>query len=786
MLAYKKTLLTALSVSLLSGCFSLKDDDEEDTADTAATTSFSGKVADGYLTGAKVCLDLNSNKVCDNGEPSTMSTAGGEFSLDGVTQTQLDSAPLLVEIVVGETIDEDSPNTPIDKKYTLTAPAGYSFISPLTTMVQSEVEESGISPEEAEGSVQAKLGTTLDLRSDYVAGSGDGIGTDTDRDEFKRLHKVAQVTVVVLQNNIALVEEVLEGTEASFEDLVGLIVKQVLTSLDTISEQVTAAGEGFNPATVADSDTLDAANVDTATIKEDIIERETVRATTATNIASLFDSGASIHIFEASHEDNNIIEFGYETIKKGTDGIVNFLFTHYNPESDTWVADTEGEADSDGGEICILDNATFNCIDEDNESVTIENNAVVIKIGNIASTRTEITGVSVDLSTKRMQNFLEEEFSRVIDPTSLFTSGAVGFKLSFKRTQDMHALFKADVAAVTDCWQDHGQANSIQVGQPFNPTDVWCNNVFIRTGDNNNTNDGTAATSLSELISATAAVNPTNVESIKGTSLYGRDFEIMAEFVTGGTANYYIVEHNPDQPTTLKSKIAGSWKQETVKGKTLLTFKLPPVLTKLGDFDTDEGSQFFAVEDGYVRRGGIQRAGIDAQSEWVINDAGRDQILAAFDYDLLADLAVCSTGDVDFDAENLAEQPGATSAEFVTAASACSDVEFGATELVGTTLITDFGFLNFKASGVGVFLGEVGDNDHAVLDFTWTVNSDGHVVVNAQEVQEELTVHLRLTLAKIISNARQISVVTFGQEAATAAELETVNGNIMGELWGIN
>ncbi|MFT4765877.1 MAG: hypothetical protein ACI9OH_002991, partial [Oleispira sp.] len=55
MLAYKKTLLTALSVSLLSGCFSLKDDDEEDTADTAVTTSFSGKVADGYLTGAKVC-----------------------------------------------------------------------------------------------------------------------------------------------------------------------------------------------------------------------------------------------------------------------------------------------------------------------------------------------------------------------------------------------------------------------------------------------------------------------------------------------------------------------------------------------------------------------------------------------------------------------------------------------------------------------------------------------------------------------------------------------------------
>ncbi|MEH6449727.1 MAG: hypothetical protein V7765_13705 [Oleispira sp.] len=774
--AFNKTLLTIISVSLLFGCSALEDDD-----DSAAKVSMSGKVADGYLASAKVCLDLNSNKVCDEGEPSTTSTTGGEFTLDGVTQAQLDSAPLLVEVVVGETIDEDYPSTTIDKKFTLTAPAGYAFISPLTTMVQSEIEDGGLSPEEAEGSVQAKLGTTLDLEADYVAGSGGTVNAD----EFERLHKIAQVTVVVLQNNIELVEEVLAGADVSFEDLVGLIVAQVLDALETISTEVTSAGENFDPDTVADSDAVDAANVDAATIEDDIAEREAARETVAANIASLFDSGESIHIFDAD-SDNGAFLFGYETITKTADGIVNFLFTQYSPTSDTWVAQTE-EGQSDNNEqICILENSAFTCTAEDTESVTIENNAVVIKLGDFDSTRTEITGVSVDLTGKRIQTFLEEDFQRVINPIAAFTTGAVGYKLSFERTQAMHALFKANVTAITECWQDGGDSQAIEAGQPFSPTDVWCNNAFIRTGDGDHSTDGDAATSLDDIISATAVVNPSNAESIKGTTLYGRDFEIMAEFVTGGTANFYIVKHELDLPSSIEGKVVGSWQQQTIEGKTLLTFMLPPVLAELGDLDSDERSQFFTVEDGFVRRGGVQPAGIESKEEWVINDTARDQVLTAFDYDLLVDLVACSTGNVDFDPDNLAEAPGATAAELVTAATNCSDVDFGATELVDTTLVTDFGFLNFKAAGAGVFLGEVGDDANAVLDFTWTVNSDGHVVVNAQATEGAATIHLRLTLAKVAANSRQISLVTFGQEAATAAELNTIKGNIFGEVWGIN
>jgi len=774
-----KALLTIFSASLLFGCSAFDNDDDDDDP---VTTSMSGKVADGYLAGAKVCLDLNSNKVCDEGEPSTTSTDGGEFSLDGVTQAQLDSAPLLVEIIVGETIDEDYPDVTITKKYTLTAPAGYAFISPLTTMVQSEIEESGLSPEDAEGSVQAKLGTTLDLGADYVAGAAG----ETDADEFERLHKVAQVTVVVLQNNIELVEEVLAGADVSFEDLVGLIVAQVLDALEDISTQVDAAGDSFDPTTVAESDAVDAANIDPASVEEDIAEREAARLIATANIAAVLGSGDSLHFFEADSH-NSTLEFFYSSVSPGANSTVVISDFMFDPSGNgSWVAETESE--NDNNQMCVLANSSWNCIADESETISIEGDAVIVEIGGLAATRTEITGVSADLTSKRIQTFLDdEEFMLVTNPKADFTTGATGYKLSFTRTQDMHAIFKQNVTDATDCW-DGGGSQGIEVGQPFNPTDVWCNNTFIRTGDGNHETDGAAATTLAQLISATAATNPTDISNIKGTSIYGRDLEVMVEFVTGGISNFYTIRHQEGQASVIESKLVGSWKEEVIDGKTLLSFMLPPLIAQQSDFDfdSDEHTQFFAVVDGYVRRGGIEPAGTDADDEWVFNDAARDQILAAFDYSLLTNFTACATGDVDYDLDNLAENPGATAAEFVSAASACTDVDFAANELVDTTLVTDFGFLNFKAAGEGVFLGEVGDMMNTVLDFTWAVDGNGHVVVNTSTTEGGETIHLRLTLAKIEKNARQISLKTFGQEASTAAGLTSGKGNIFGEVWGIN
>lgn len=898
--AFKKALVVAISSTLLHGClnFDFGDDDDDSTSNPPeATTSFSGKVADGYLTGAKVCLDLNSNKVCDPNEPSTISEAGGEFSLAGVTQAQLDSAPLLVEIIVGETIDEDKPGIPIEKKYTLTAPAGYEFISPLTTMVQNEIEENDLSPEEAEGAIQAKLGTTLDLEADYVEGSEDGT---ENAEEFERLHKVAQVTVVVLQENIELVEEVLGDAEVSFEDLVAIIVQEVVTSLDTIADQVDTAieteeggGEAFDPTELAESEELDVVDVDTTTIEEEIEERETERETAAANIAQVLESGEGIHFFDAdrdydSESQQETLEYYYGTVmKSAASALVSISETFYNPESMLWELEEEdaqagdessgGEGDHDG-RICLLSNGTVNCIADDDETISISGDSVIVEIGGVEATRQEITGISVDLTGKNILTFMDHEYFRVMDPMASFTTGAVGYKLSFKRPNAMYAVFDQNAESVSQCWDGNVQENE---NGSWTPTDTLCNNVFLRTGDGDHSTDGLPAINLSDLTTAAAAVEPMDASDIKGVAVGGRDgFEIIAEFVAGGTVNYYLFKHQyhgdgtadggmgdgtagsgdgtteqppmeemppveenklqaleegPDgeQPNTeepnmeeptggqmpmLEVVVSAEWKETVVAGQTIIQYGIPPLLAEIGNVRDDERLRFFVAYQGAVRQGGVQPVGEESDNEWVFNDAGRDQVKAAFDFSLNTPLEPCMIGDIDLDEDNLAERPGASYQQFSEIATTeCDATAFAAADVTDSTLVTDFGFLTFHTDGTGTFLGEVGIDDKAVLDFTWAINNDGFIVVNAQtsfEVPvipdgvegdledinfaeldpsvlanlefETLTVFLRLTLAKVEVNARQMSVKTFNQEASTAAELDTANGAIFGEVWGIN
>ena len=64
-----------------------------------------GKVVDGYISGATVCLDLNKNGVCDTGEPSGTTGAGGAYTLTYSENAVLAGVPVLVNVPVGA-VDE--------------------------------------------------------------------------------------------------------------------------------------------------------------------------------------------------------------------------------------------------------------------------------------------------------------------------------------------------------------------------------------------------------------------------------------------------------------------------------------------------------------------------------------------------------------------------------------------------------------------------------------------------------------------------------------------------------
>ncbi|GLQ75828.1 hypothetical protein [Vibrio penaeicida] len=74
------TTLTA-SIFMLVGCFGDDNNSNSDNHGKTVSSSLSGRVADGYLAGATVCLDTNLNMVCDALEPSAISNSEGQYNL---------------------------------------------------------------------------------------------------------------------------------------------------------------------------------------------------------------------------------------------------------------------------------------------------------------------------------------------------------------------------------------------------------------------------------------------------------------------------------------------------------------------------------------------------------------------------------------------------------------------------------------------------------------------------------------------------------------------------------
>lgn len=171
------------------------------TTGGGSSSLVTGVVADGYLEGAEVCLDLNANKLCDAGEPSTTTDADGNYSLDA-TAAQIASAAVIAKVIAGQTVDSDIKAVDgvglVVKDYVLSAPAGKpEFVSPITTMIQSKLElNPSMTPEQAEASVKSELGVTadndVDLYENFIEAGKAGDAN------YKVIHQTAQVVARVL------------------------------------------------------------------------------------------------------------------------------------------------------------------------------------------------------------------------------------------------------------------------------------------------------------------------------------------------------------------------------------------------------------------------------------------------------------------------------------------------------------------------------------------------------------------------------------------------------------
>ncbi|MDE2623570.1 MAG: hypothetical protein KGM83_10320, partial [Betaproteobacteria bacterium] len=115
------------------------------------TFALSGKVGDGYLSGATVFIDTNGDGLLSPGEPSTTTDSSGNFTLNNAIYGNL--------VVTGGT----DIGTKLPFTGTLNAPSGSSVVNPLTTLQASLVGQ-GYSTAIA----QAKLAAALNIDTSQI------------------------------------------------------------------------------------------------------------------------------------------------------------------------------------------------------------------------------------------------------------------------------------------------------------------------------------------------------------------------------------------------------------------------------------------------------------------------------------------------------------------------------------------------------------------------------------------------------------------------------------------
>ncbi|MFC7049706.1 cadherin domain-containing protein [Emcibacter nanhaiensis] len=211
------------------------------TTQTPNMVSVTGAVVDGYVEGATVFLDENNNGILDSGEVSSTTDASGNYSFEveeGTTGTIVSIGG--TDVSTGVSYDG----------VVLTAPAGASVVSPLTTLMVNGVSEADI---------KAAFGIddSVDLGSfDPVAASGNGDGN-------------AAAVLLAGQEVMALVQSVtalLEGAGVANADgeLQAAVLQQVAAAL--ASDSTTDFSDAANVVALINAvDTGDAVSADVTT-----------------------------------------------------------------------------------------------------------------------------------------------------------------------------------------------------------------------------------------------------------------------------------------------------------------------------------------------------------------------------------------------------------------------------------------------------------------------------------------------------------------------------------------
>lgn len=548
------------------------------------TVNLTGSVADGYLVGAKVCLDKNENGECDADEPSTITIEKGAYTLSGVNKSDVIKYPIVVEVSV-DTVDEDT-NEKVGKNYVMSAPANSGgFVSPMTTMVHGKLQSNpALSLKEAEDSVIKTLGfnSALSLFEDYVAAKGDT--ENPNASDYADLHNIARVTASVIAENFEAVKASAKNEDVAINDLMLIIVKQVVDKLDTIAENVAEAAKDSNGLLMSDklteisnsiASTIDIENIAAKVAENALVEESTLEE-------GLMDWVANGFVWLSADS----YSYSYGVISKDNNSnTINEKIYNYN--NGNWVLDNSSNepyedirltsagwksiSDSDGISYSLTSDGRLNFKDPSTSADLFFMDSVLTS----------------DIAGDNISQFLttsgDEELSAFgvgVNDNSVFSSGAEAYRAAIKESESYGIEYNY-------CGENQA-AYTLTNGT---------NCAVVMSG-------ATPLQELNSVIGATHSIGWQLTVTISGA----------ADAVTGSAIFTY---HAPNQSTA--DIIEETWTRKTLNGEEMIIMNIPNSLREHLWDDYGVSKVFYSMFDGYVRLGWLSLS--KTAYLWLFNQA---------------------------------------------------------------------------------------------------------------------------------------------------------------------
>lgn len=567
------------------------------------TTSVSGVVADGYLQGAYVFLDTKGTKKWDATMPKAVTKADGSYTLDNVSAADLAKFPIVVEVPgpndpLGRTQAQDKDRGPVTQPYVLQAPPGKAgFVSPLTTLVQHEIEKNGVTPDQAEATVKNNLGlsATTSLFKDFKANQGAAA-----TDEYKHAANIAMVVATTIAQNKATVEAAVKNAGLTGDQSAAItkliletISKQVSTIVQQVLANVNTTTGALDPAKVANIVTN--ANVTVST--DTSLTQQLAVQGASTLSASFKDAISGTGLFNADSWQNGQSSIVYEYQKlllgtQGADGSYPLTAALFNYTNGAWVAATS----SDQNYVLTTTGWQLASNGADQGVVTINADGSVVwkhktlnYSMNVASTVKDISGVPIQplVAPNRFP----------VSSTATFPAGSNAYKQTFTPLQTSYRLSKDWIAKIPDG----------------------------TTGNLKN------ATSLAAFIAACQKGTNTAWFGVGSSSMAGKFVGTGTTTGSTGTVEFYPAIYGMTGPTLgLAMTDKGTWEiKEPVAGYQVIVITLPLSIKQY--MPSYQKSPIFGVANGTVLYGNVEYQGIPKSDEgFSFNKTAFDAILKNF------------------------------------------------------------------------------------------------------------------------------------------------------------